>query len=128
MPSPPNLAAALRAGVAPPERALRLPPAAYRDAEVQALVVEGRPRAHANSCRRRGAGLVAGCGNASGIRGPCHARLYRLDTALDDDIPALENQQTGLASPDARQGPFSPALEPNLTAFARWYAGRMLDR
>ncbi len=52
---------------------------------------------------------------------------HRLDTALDEDIPALENQQKGLAAPDARQGPFSPALEPNVAAFARWYAGRMLE-
>jgi len=52
---------------------------------------------------------------------------HRLDTALDEDIPALENQQRGLASPDARQGRFSPELEPNVAAFARWYAGRMLD-
>jgi phenylpropionate dioxygenase-like ring-hydroxylating dioxygenase large terminal subunit len=55
------------------------------------------------------------------------AYYYRLDTALDEDIPALENQQRGLNSPDARQGPFSPALEPNVAAFARWYAGRMLE-
>jgi phenylpropionate dioxygenase-like ring-hydroxylating dioxygenase large terminal subunit len=52
---------------------------------------------------------------------------HRLDTALGEDIPALENQQKGLASPDALQGPFSPGLEPNVAAFARWYAGRMLD-
>ncbi len=52
---------------------------------------------------------------------------HRLDTALDEDIPALENQQRGLASPDARQGRFSPGLEPNVAGFARWYAGRMLN-
>ena len=55
------------------------------------------------------------------------AYYHRLDTALDEDIPALENQQRGLASPDARQGRFSPRLEPNVAAFARWYAGRLLD-
>ena len=55
------------------------------------------------------------------------AYYHRLDTALDEDIPALENQQRGLASPDARQGRFSPTLEPNVAAFARWYAGRMIN-
>ena len=52
----------------------------------------------------------------------------RLDTALDEDIPALENQYRGLLSPEARQGPFSPGLEPNVAAFARWYARRILGR
>ena len=50
----------------------------------------------------------------------------RLDTALDEDIPALENQHRGLLSPEARQGPYSPRLEPNVAAFARWYARRLL--
>ena len=49
----------------------------------------------------------------------------RLDAALAEDIPALVNQQHGLTSPDARQGRFQPLLEPNVAAFARWYAGRM---
>ena len=51
----------------------------------------------------------------------------RLDAALAEDIPALENQFSGLKSPEARQGPFQPELEPNVAAFARWYAGRMLE-
>ena len=52
------------------------------------------------------------------------AALYhdRLDAALDEDIPALVNQQRGLASPDARPGRFQPDLEPNVAAFASWYA------
>ena len=50
----------------------------------------------------------------------------RLDAALAEDIPALENQQRGLANPQARQGPFQPLLEPNVAAFARWYAAAML--
>lgn len=49
----------------------------------------------------------------------------RLDAALAEDIPALENQHRGLCSPDARQGPFQPLLEANVAAFARWYAGRI---
>lgn len=49
----------------------------------------------------------------------------RLDAALAEDVDALENQQRGLACPDARQGRFQPLLEPNLAAFALWYAGRM---
>jgi phenylpropionate dioxygenase-like ring-hydroxylating dioxygenase large terminal subunit len=62
-----------------------------------------------------------------GFEAKAAAYYHRLDTALDEDIPALENQQRGLASPDARQGRFSPGLEPNVAAFARWYAGRMLN-
>jgi len=49
----------------------------------------------------------------------------RLDAALAEDVEALENQQRGLSNPDARQGRFQPLLEPNVAAFARWYAGRM---
>ena len=53
------------------------------------------------------------------------AYYERLDAALDEDIPALVNQQRGLASPAACQGPFQPLLEPNVAAFARWYAAAM---
>lgn len=49
----------------------------------------------------------------------------RLDAALAEDIPALENQQRGLRSPAARQGRFQPLLEPNVASFARWYAARI---
>lgn len=58
-----------------------------------------------------------------GIR--ASAYYDRLDAALAEDIPALVNQQRGLSCPDARQGRFQPDLEPNVAAFARWYAGRM---
>jgi phenylpropionate dioxygenase-like ring-hydroxylating dioxygenase large terminal subunit len=51
---------------------------------------------------------------------------HRMDAALEEDIPALENQQRGLFSPHARQGRFSPLLESNVAAFTRWYAGEML--
>ena len=51
----------------------------------------------------------------------------RLDAALDEDIPALVNQQRGLSHPDARQGRFQPLLEPNVAAFARWYAETMTN-
>ena len=54
------------------------------------------------------------------------AYYERLDAALDEDIPALVNQQHGLSNPDARQGPFQPLLEPNVANFAQWYAGKML--
>ena len=49
----------------------------------------------------------------------------RLDAALDEDIAALANQQRGLSCPDARQGRFQPMLEPNVAAFANWYAEQM---
>jgi phenylpropionate dioxygenase-like ring-hydroxylating dioxygenase large terminal subunit len=59
---------------------------------------------------------------------PARAQAYyhRLDAAIAEDIPALENQQRGLNSPVARQGPFSPHLEANVATFANWYARQML--
>lgn len=56
------------------------------------------------------------------------AYYVRLDAALDEDIPALVNQQHGLNNPDARQGPFQPLLEPNVARFAQWYASQMLKQ
>jgi phenylpropionate dioxygenase-like ring-hydroxylating dioxygenase large terminal subunit len=53
------------------------------------------------------------------------AYLERADAALEEDIPALENQQRGLACPDARTGALHPLLEPNLTKFATWYAAAL---
>ncbi len=50
----------------------------------------------------------------------------RLDAAIAEDIPALENQQLGLKSPFAEQGRFSPNLEANVASFANWYAKTML--
>lgn len=50
----------------------------------------------------------------------------RFDAAIEEDIPALENQQAGLSSPFARQGRFS-YLEPSVANFACWYAKRVLD-
>ena len=50
---------------------------------------------------------------------------FRLDAAMDEDIPALVNQQRGLRSPEARQGRFQPLLEHNVATFARWYAQHM---
>ena len=49
----------------------------------------------------------------------------RLNAALAEDIPALENQQKGLAHPDAQQGRFQPLLEPNVASFANWYAKKL---
>jgi len=53
------------------------------------------------------------------------AYYHRLDAALDEDIPALVNQQRGLGDPGARQGRFQPLLEPNVASFAKWYARKM---
>lgn len=50
----------------------------------------------------------------------------RLDAAIAEDIPALENQQIGLNSPFAMQGRFHPLLEANVAAFARWYAQTLI--
>ncbi len=52
---------------------------------------------------------------------------HRMDAALEEDIPAVENQQLGLTSPLAKQGRFS-CLEPSVATFACWYADRMLGR
>ena len=49
----------------------------------------------------------------------------RFDAAVEEDRVALENQQTGLASPFSKPGPFSPSMEPSVAAFARWYAGQI---
>ena len=46
----------------------------------------------------------------------------RLDAALEEDRIALENQHSGLSSPFASAGRFSPTMEPNVAAFAHWYA------
>ena len=48
----------------------------------------------------------------------------RLDQAIAEDIPLLERQQSGLASPFAKPGRFSH-LEPSVANFACWYAGQM---
>lgn len=52
---------------------------------------------------------------------------YRMDRALGEDIPALENQQAGLTSPLAKQGRFS-SLEPSVGTFACWYSDKMRGR
>lgn len=58
--------------------------------------------------------------------GPTAQRYYdRMDVAIGEDIPVLESQQRGLASPFAKPGRFS-RLEPSVGAFAIWYAERML--
>ena len=48
--------------------------------------------------------------------------LERLDKALDEDIPALINQQQGMSCSDALPGRFQPELEANVASFAFWYA------
>ena len=52
----------------------------------------------------------------------------RLDAAINEDIPALENQQRGLNCPDAVAGRFQPLLEANVATFARWYAEKMITQ
>ena len=54
------------------------------------------------------------------------AYYQRFDAGIEEDIPALVNQQRGLASLDARQGRFQPQLEANVSSFARWYADQWL--
>ena len=48
----------------------------------------------------------------------------RLDKALNEDIPALINQQSGMSCPDGLPGRFQPELEANVASFAKWYAGK----
>jgi phenylpropionate dioxygenase-like ring-hydroxylating dioxygenase large terminal subunit len=54
------------------------------------------------------------------------AYYHRLDAALDEDLPARENQQKGMASHFAAPGRFSVLMEPNVAAFAAWYGKTML--
>lgn len=49
----------------------------------------------------------------------------RIDQAIDEDLPFLEQQQLGFASPFAEQGRYS-SLEPSVARFAQWYAEQML--
>jgi len=49
----------------------------------------------------------------------------RIDAALDEDLPFLEQQRAGLNSKFARQGRFG-ALEPSVGKFAYWYAQQLL--
>ena len=49
----------------------------------------------------------------------------RIDAALAEDLPFLEQQQLGLNSKFARQGRFA-ALEPSVGKFAYWYAQQLL--
>lgn len=51
---------------------------------------------------------------------------HRMDAAIEEDIPALINQQNGLGSSYAKQGRFSPLLEANVAFFAKWYAKKLL--
>ena len=55
------------------------------------------------------------------------ARHYydRIDAALAEDLPFLEQQQLGLNSPFAKPGRFG-TLEPSVGKFAYWYAQQLL--
>ena len=48
----------------------------------------------------------------------------RIDAALAEDLPFLQQQQKGLNSRFAQQGRFT-ALEPSVANFAYWYSSRM---
>lgn len=50
----------------------------------------------------------------------------RIDTALNEDLPFLLQQQIGLKSKFAKQGRFA-SLEPSVGKFAYWYSQRMLE-
>ncbi len=58
---------------------------------------------------------------ADGNEDKLNAYLDRLDAAIDEDIPALENQQRGLTCAEAAPGLLHPLLESNVASFARWY-------
>lgn len=60
---------------------------------------------------------------------PARAQSYyhRIDTALEEDLPFLREQQIGLASRFAYQGRFS-ALESSVGNFACWYAQVMRSK
>ncbi len=62
---------------------------------------------------------------AAGAKEKLDAYLVRLDAAIDEDIPALENQHRGLKCADARPGQLHPLLEVNVARFAGWYAQHM---
>ena len=51
---------------------------------------------------------------------------HRMDAAIEEDIPALENQQAGLKNPYAEPGRFSPLLEANVVSFANWYSKKLI--
>lgn len=55
------------------------------------------------------------------------AKYYydRIDAALAEDLPFLEQQQLGLNSPFAKPGRFG-TLEPSVGKFAYWYAQQLL--
>lgn len=65
--------------------------------------------------------------DAPGFEEKVQRYYQRMDAAIDEDIPALENQQRGLSSPEARSGYLCNTHEPAVAKFARWYAGVMLE-
>jgi len=48
----------------------------------------------------------------------------RFDAAVGEDCVALKNQQLGLNSPFTLPGRYSVGMEPNVSAFASWYAAK----
>jgi len=62
---------------------------------------------------------------ADGFEAGLAAVDRRMQTAIAEDVEALERQQRGLVSPHAVPGQLSPTKEPSVGLFARWYAGRM---
>jgi hypothetical protein len=49
----------------------------------------------------------------------------RIDAALNEDLPFLQQQQLGMTSKFAKQGRFA-SLEPSVANFAYWYSARLL--
>ena len=81
----------------------------------------------ANSCRvTQTACFAKGTMELENFETAVEQYYIRLDAAIAEDIPALENQQIGLNSPFAEQGRFEPLREANVASFANWYARTML--
>ncbi len=64
---------------------------------------------------------------SEGFSEAAEAYYDRIDIALQEDLPFLQQQQIGLSSRFSRQGRFS-ALEPSVGNFACWYAETMGDQ
>ena len=102
----------------------------------------GQLRAHANTCRHRGARLVDGGGNCKGLRCPFHSWFYGLDGALVaaphmDKARDFDKSENGLISYRAEErlgfaflclSPDAPDLDTYLGDFADLHAPWPMDR
>jgi phenylpropionate dioxygenase-like ring-hydroxylating dioxygenase large terminal subunit len=102
----------------------------------------GQLRAHANSCRHRGARLADGSGSCKGFRCPFHSWFYGLDGRLVS-APHMERAQDfdksdhGLVSYRAEErlgfaficlSSGAPELDAHLGDFAKWHSPWPMDR